>query len=228
MRTTQRRSAARLRAGYFVRQSAAGGVIKPVGMLGFGEHLLHSTSGWGSGQFIIAGVQADGVSIRREWHGSHRLLGFDRPLYLNIKILEAMRAHDSKGLAVPYLVGGQKERVQVQLISGGASSDMAHNDRSIRWCRWTWRLRYLRIAFLFSAGADGQPRLDGRFLRARIASPETVVRRYPQPSQVAAVSLSATRRNGRVCCRSLRATTVASNSTFQRASIICGRETRIY
>jgi hypothetical protein len=71
-----------------------------------------------SGQFTAVGVQADGsFDSQGMAPGSYRLLGFDRDQpELEYRNPEAMRAYDSKGLVV-HLVGGQKERVQVQLIS---------------------------------------------------------------------------------------------------------------
>ena len=53
--------------------------------------------------------------------GTYRLLAFDHePPDFEYRSPEAMQAYDSKGIVIR-LVGGQKERVQVQLISTSSS-----------------------------------------------------------------------------------------------------------
>jgi hypothetical protein len=71
-----------------------------------------------SGRFTGIRVQADGSFESQGLPpGAYRLIAFDRePPELEFRNPEAMRAYDSKGLVI-HLVGGQKERVQVQLIS---------------------------------------------------------------------------------------------------------------
>jgi hypothetical protein len=71
-----------------------------------------------SGRFTEIWVQADGsFDSLGMAPGSYRLLAFGQEqTELEYRNPEAMRAYDSKGVVV-HLVGGQKERVQLQLIS---------------------------------------------------------------------------------------------------------------
>ena len=102
--------------------------ITPPGGVGAGSVASHPNAGSAhiyciplpdsSGRFTDIWVQADGnfesVGLPP---GSYRLLAFDRDQpELEYRNPEAMRVYDSKGLVI-HLVGGQKERVQVQLIS---------------------------------------------------------------------------------------------------------------
>jgi hypothetical protein len=73
-----------------------------------------------SGQFAEIYVSPDGSFISQMAPGAYRLLAFDHvQRELEYRNLEAMRAYDSKGPVVR-VVGGQKERVQLQLISSGS------------------------------------------------------------------------------------------------------------
>jgi hypothetical protein len=71
-----------------------------------------------SGRFTGIRVQADGnFDSQGLPPGVYRLLAFDHePPELEYRNPDAMQVYDSKGLVI-HLVGGQKERVQVQLIS---------------------------------------------------------------------------------------------------------------
>ena len=76
-----------------------------------------------SGQFTEIWVSPDGSFVSQGLApGAYRLLAFDREQPdLEYRNPEAMRAYDSKGPVVR-VAGGQKERVQLQLISTGNSA----------------------------------------------------------------------------------------------------------
>jgi len=76
------------------------------------------------GQFSEMGVEPDGsFTLPGLAPGAYRLLAFDREQHqLEYQDPEAMRAYDAKGPVVR-VSGGQKERVTLQLISTGASTD---------------------------------------------------------------------------------------------------------
>ena len=76
----------------------------------------------GNGQFMQIWVAPDGsFSYSGLAPGTYRLLAFDHePPDFEYRSPEAMQAYDSKGIVIR-LVGGQKERVQVQLISTSSS-----------------------------------------------------------------------------------------------------------
>lgn len=77
-----------------------------------------------SGQFTEIWVSPDGSFVSQGLApGAYRLLAFDREQReLEYRNPEAMRAYDSKGPVVR-VVGGQKERVQLQLISTSISAN---------------------------------------------------------------------------------------------------------
>ena len=80
------------------------------------------------GQFTEIWVNTDGSFVSQGIApGAYRLLAFDRPQSdLEYRNPEAMRAYDSKGPVIR-LVGGQKERVTLQLISTSISSNEPSN-----------------------------------------------------------------------------------------------------
>jgi len=69
------------------------------------------------GQFTEVWVMPDGTFVSSGLApGAYRVLAFDRELDLEYRNPEAMQAYDSKGPVVR-VAGGQKEHVQLQVIS---------------------------------------------------------------------------------------------------------------
>jgi hypothetical protein len=83
-----------------------------------GAHIYCIPLADSSGQFTEIGVSSDGSFVSQGLApGAYRLLAFDREQRdLEYRNPEAMRAYDAKGPVVR-VSGGQKERVQLQLIS---------------------------------------------------------------------------------------------------------------
>jgi hypothetical protein len=83
-----------------------------------------------SGQLTEIWVSPDGSFVSQGLApGAYRLLAFDREQHeLEYRNPEALRTYDSKGPVVR-LVGGQKEHVQLQLISTSISAGASENDR---------------------------------------------------------------------------------------------------
>ena len=83
-----------------------------------------------SGQFTEIWVTPDGSFVSQGLApGAYRLLAFDREQHqLEYRNPEALRPYDSKGPVVR-VAGGQKEHVQLQLISTGISAGLSENDQ---------------------------------------------------------------------------------------------------
>jgi hypothetical protein len=83
-----------------------------------------------SGQFTEIWVTPDGSFVSQGLApGAYRLLAFDREQHeLEYRNPEALRTYDSKGPVVR-VVGGQKEHVQLQLISTSISAGASENDQ---------------------------------------------------------------------------------------------------
>ena len=83
-----------------------------------------------SGQFTEIWVSPDGSFVSQGLApGAYRLLAFDRKQHeLEYRNPEALRTYDSKGPVVR-VVGGQKEHVQLQLISTSISAGVSENDQ---------------------------------------------------------------------------------------------------
>jgi hypothetical protein len=83
-----------------------------------------------SGQLTEIWVTPDGSFVSQGLApGAYRLLAFDREQHeLEYRNPEALRTYDSKGPVVR-VVGGQKEHVQLQLISTGISAGVSENDQ---------------------------------------------------------------------------------------------------
>ena len=83
-----------------------------------------------SGQFTEIWVSPDGSFVSQGLApGAYRLLAFDREQHeLEYRNPEALRTYDSKGPVVR-VVGGQKEHVQLQLISTSISAGVSENDQ---------------------------------------------------------------------------------------------------
>jgi hypothetical protein len=83
-----------------------------------------------SGQFTEIWVTPDGSFVSQGLApGAYRLLAFDREQHeLEYRNPEALRTYDSKGPVVR-VVGGQKEHVQLQLISTSISAGISENDQ---------------------------------------------------------------------------------------------------
>jgi hypothetical protein len=83
-----------------------------------------------SGQLTEIWVSPDGSFVSQGLApGAYRLLAFDREQHeLEYRNPEALRAYDSKGPVVR-VVGGQKEHVQLQLISTSISAGVSENDQ---------------------------------------------------------------------------------------------------
>jgi hypothetical protein len=83
-----------------------------------------------SGQLTEIWVSPDGSFVSQGLApGAYRLLAFDREQHeLEYRNPEALRTYDSKGPVVR-VVGGQKEHVQLQLISTGISAVVSENDQ---------------------------------------------------------------------------------------------------
>jgi hypothetical protein len=83
-----------------------------------------------SGQLTEMWVSPDGSFVSQGLApGAYRLLAFDREQHeLEYRNPEALRTYDSKGPVVR-VVGGQKEHVQLQLISTSISADVSENDQ---------------------------------------------------------------------------------------------------
>jgi hypothetical protein len=83
-----------------------------------------------SGQLTEIWVSPDGSFVSQGLApGAYRLLAFDREQHeLAYRSPEAMRTYDSKGPVVR-VVGGQKEHVQLQLISTSISAGVSENDQ---------------------------------------------------------------------------------------------------
>jgi hypothetical protein len=83
-----------------------------------------------SGQLTEIWVSPDGSFVSQGLApGAYRLLAFDREQHeLEYRNPEALRTYDSKGPVVR-VVGGQKEHVQLQLISTGIAAGASENDQ---------------------------------------------------------------------------------------------------
>ena len=83
-----------------------------------------------SGQLTEIWVSPDGSFVSQGLApGAYRLLAFDREQHeLEYRNPEALRTYDSKGPVVR-VAGGQKEHVQLQLISTGISAGISENDQ---------------------------------------------------------------------------------------------------
>jgi hypothetical protein len=83
-----------------------------------------------SGQLTEIWVSPDGSFVSQGLApGAYRLLAFDREQHeLEYRNPEALRTYDSKGPVVR-VVGGQKEHVQLQLISTSISAGISENDQ---------------------------------------------------------------------------------------------------
>jgi len=83
-----------------------------------------------SGQLTEIWVSPDGSFVSQGLApGAYRLLAFDREQHeLEYRNPEALRIYDSKGPVVR-VVGGQKEHVQLQLISTSISAGVSENDQ---------------------------------------------------------------------------------------------------
>jgi hypothetical protein len=83
-----------------------------------------------SGQLTEISVSPDGSFVSQGLApGAYRLLAFDREQHeLEYRNPEALRTYDSKGPVVR-VVGGQKEHVQLQLISTSISAGVSENDQ---------------------------------------------------------------------------------------------------
>jgi len=83
-----------------------------------------------SGQLTEIWVSPDGSFVSQGLApGAYRLLAFDREQHeLEYRNPEALRTYDSKGPVVR-VVGGQKEHVQLQLISTSISAGVSENDQ---------------------------------------------------------------------------------------------------
>lgn len=83
-----------------------------------------------SGQFTEFWVTPDGSFVSQGLApGAYRLLAFDREQHeLEYRNPEALRTYDSKGPVVR-VAGGQKEHVQLQLISTSISAGVPENDQ---------------------------------------------------------------------------------------------------
>jgi hypothetical protein len=83
-----------------------------------------------SGQLTEIWVSPDGSFASRGLPpGAYRLLAFDREQHeLEYRNPEALRTYDSKGPVIR-VVGGQKEHVQLQLISTSISAGVSENDQ---------------------------------------------------------------------------------------------------
>lgn len=83
-----------------------------------------------SGQLTEIWVSPDGSFVSQGLPpGAYRLLAFDREQHeLEYRNPEALRTYDSKGPVVR-VVGGQKEHVQLQLISTSISAGVSENDQ---------------------------------------------------------------------------------------------------
>jgi hypothetical protein len=83
-----------------------------------------------SGQLTEIWVSPDGSFVSQGLApGAYRLLAFDREQHeLEYRNPEALRTYDSKGPVVR-VVGGQKEHVQLQLISTSFSAGVSENDQ---------------------------------------------------------------------------------------------------
>jgi hypothetical protein len=83
-----------------------------------------------SGQLTEIWVSPDGSFVSQGLApGAYRLLAFDREQHeLEYRNPEALRTYDSKGPVVR-VVGGQKEHVQLQLISTSISAGASENDQ---------------------------------------------------------------------------------------------------
>jgi hypothetical protein len=83
-----------------------------------------------SGQLTEIWVTPDGSFVSQGLApGAYRLLAFDREQHeLEYRNPEALRTYDSKGPVVR-VVGGQKEHVQLQLISTSISAGVSENDQ---------------------------------------------------------------------------------------------------
>ena len=83
-----------------------------------------------SGRFGEAFASPDGSFVSQGLApGAYRLLAFDREQHeLEYRNPEALRAYDSKGPVIR-VVGGQKEHVQLQLISTSISAGTSENDQ---------------------------------------------------------------------------------------------------
>ena len=83
-----------------------------------------------SGQLTEIWVSPDGSFVSQGLApGAYRLLAFDREQHeLEYRNPEALRTYDSKGPMVR-VVGGQKEHVQLQLISTSISAGVSENDQ---------------------------------------------------------------------------------------------------
>jgi len=83
-----------------------------------------------SGQLTEIWVSQDGSFVSQGLApGAYRLLAFDREQHqLEYRNPEALRTYDSKGPVVR-VVGGQKEHVQLQLISTSISAGVSENDQ---------------------------------------------------------------------------------------------------
>jgi hypothetical protein len=83
-----------------------------------------------SGQLTEIWVSPDGSFVSQGLApGAYRLLAFDREQHeLEYRNPEALRAYDSKGPVVR-VAGGQKEHVQLQLISTSISAGVSENDQ---------------------------------------------------------------------------------------------------
>jgi hypothetical protein len=83
-----------------------------------------------SGQLAEIWVSSDGSFVSQGLApGAYRLLAFDREQHeLEYRNPEALRTYDSKGPVVR-VVGGQKEHVQLQLISTSIAAGASENDQ---------------------------------------------------------------------------------------------------
>ena len=83
-----------------------------------------------SGQLTEIWVSPDGSFVSQGLApGAYRMLAFDREQHeLEYRNPEALRTYDSKGPVVR-VVGGQKEHVQLQLISTSISAGVSENDQ---------------------------------------------------------------------------------------------------
>ena len=83
-----------------------------------------------SGQLTEIWVSPDGSFVSQGLApGAYRLLAFDRGQHeLEYRNPEALRTYDSKGPVVR-VVGGQKEHVQLQLISTSIAAGASENDQ---------------------------------------------------------------------------------------------------
>ena len=83
-----------------------------------------------SGQLAEIWVSPDGSFVSQGLApGAYRLLAFDREQHeLEYRNPEALRTYDSKGPVVR-MVGGQKEHVQLQLISTSIAAGASENDQ---------------------------------------------------------------------------------------------------